>query len=78
MYSSSIRCPSPPEHWSVFCFAATSLSTISAGPAAQPRRTPGALFYPDGRGGENVRLAFSMVDESLIDEGVERLASLLA
>jgi 2-aminoadipate transaminase len=40
--------------------------------------TPGALFYPDGRGGENVRLAFSMVDESLIDEGVERLASLLA
>ena len=40
--------------------------------------TPGALFYPDGRGGENVRLSFSMVDESLIDEGVERLASLLA
>src|SRR3954447_9971072 len=39
---------------------------------------PGALFYPDGRGGENVRLSFSMVDESLIDEGVERLASLLA
>jgi 2-aminoadipate transaminase len=39
---------------------------------------PGFLFYPDGRGGENVRLSFSMVDESLIDEGVERLASLLA
>ena len=39
---------------------------------------PGSLFYPDGRGGENVRLSFSMVDESLIDEGVERLASLVA
>jgi 2-aminoadipate transaminase len=38
---------------------------------------PGALFYPDGRGVENVRLSFSMVDESSIDEGVERLASLL-
>lgn len=39
---------------------------------------PGSLFYPDGRGRENVRLSFSMVDESLIDDGVERLASLLA
>jgi 2-aminoadipate transaminase len=38
---------------------------------------PGALFYADGRGGENVRLSFSQVDESLIDEGVDRLASLL-
>src|SRR3954447_5131357 len=39
---------------------------------------PGTLFFPDGRGGENVRLSFSMVDESLIDEGIERLASLVA
>jgi 2-aminoadipate transaminase len=39
---------------------------------------PGALFYPDGRGGENVRLSFSMVDAAQIDEGVERLASLVA
>ena len=38
---------------------------------------PGAMFYPDGRGGENIRLAFSMLDESLIDEGIDRLASLL-
>jgi 2-aminoadipate transaminase len=35
---------------------------------------PGALFYPDGRGGENLRLSFSMVDESLIARGVETLA----
>jgi 2-aminoadipate transaminase len=39
---------------------------------------PGALFYADGRGGDNVRLSFSMVDEALIDEGIDRLASLLA
>jgi 2-aminoadipate transaminase len=39
---------------------------------------PGALFFPDGRGTDNVRLSFSMVDESLIATGVERLASLLA
>ena len=38
---------------------------------------PGALFYPDGRGENNVRISFSMVDESLIATGVERLASLL-
>jgi 2-aminoadipate transaminase len=38
---------------------------------------PGALFYPDGRGGENLRLSFSMVDETLIATGIERLASLL-
>ena len=39
---------------------------------------PGSLFFPDGRGDESVRLSFSLVDELQIDEGVERLASLLA
>jgi 2-aminoadipate transaminase len=39
--------------------------------------TPGTLFYPDGRGGDNVRLSFSLVDEALIDDGIERLAALL-
>jgi 2-aminoadipate transaminase len=38
---------------------------------------PGSLFFPDGRGGDNVRLSFSLVDETLIDEGIERLASLM-
>jgi 2-aminoadipate transaminase len=38
---------------------------------------PGALFYSDGRGGDNVRVSFSMVDESLIEDGIERLAALL-
>jgi 2-aminoadipate transaminase len=38
---------------------------------------PGSLFFPDGRGGDNVRLSFSLVDESAIDEGVARLAGLV-
>jgi 2-aminoadipate transaminase len=38
---------------------------------------PGALFYPDGRGGENVRLSFSLVDESQIDAGIATLAGLI-
>jgi 2-aminoadipate transaminase len=40
--------------------------------------TPGTLFFPDGRGRDTVRLSFSLVDETLIDEGIERLAALLA
>ena len=39
---------------------------------------PGSLFFPDGRGGGSVRLSFSMVDESQIEEGIERLGALLA
>jgi 2-aminoadipate transaminase len=39
---------------------------------------PGGPFFPDGRGTENVRLSFSMVDEAQIDDGVDRLASLLS
>jgi 2-aminoadipate transaminase len=38
---------------------------------------PGTLFFPDGRGSDNVRLSFSLVDEALIDEGIERLAALI-
>jgi 2-aminoadipate transaminase len=38
---------------------------------------PGSLFFPDGRGGDNVRLSFSLVDEAEIDDGIERLASLV-
>jgi 2-aminoadipate transaminase len=39
---------------------------------------PGTLFFADGRGGDSVRLSFSMVDESQIDDGIERPASLVA
>ncbi|HWL33289.1 MAG TPA: PLP-dependent aminotransferase family protein [Gaiellaceae bacterium] len=38
---------------------------------------PGTLFFPDGRGADTVRLSFSLVDEAQIDEGIERLGSLL-
>ena len=38
---------------------------------------PGMLFFPDGRGGDTVRLSFSLVDEAQIDDGIERLASLM-
>src|SRR5580765_381526 len=38
---------------------------------------PGSPFFPDGRGGDNVRLSFSLVDEAQIDDGIERLASLV-
>jgi 2-aminoadipate transaminase len=38
---------------------------------------PGTLFFPDGRGAGNVRLSFSMIGEAEIDDGIERLASLM-
>jgi 2-aminoadipate transaminase len=38
---------------------------------------PGSVFFPDGRGADNVRLSFSLVDESAIDAGISRLAELL-
>ena len=38
---------------------------------------PGTLFYPDGRGADEVRLSFSLVDEARIDEGIEKLGGLL-
>jgi 2-aminoadipate transaminase len=39
---------------------------------------PGAPFFPDSRGSDNVRLSFSKVDDARIDEGIERLAGLVA
>jgi len=38
---------------------------------------PGTLFFPDGRGGDSLRLSFSLVDEAKIDEGIARLGSIL-
>jgi 2-aminoadipate transaminase len=38
---------------------------------------PGSLFFSDDHGGNNVRLSFSLVDEAKIDDGIERLASLV-
>ena len=39
---------------------------------------PGGPFFPEGGGEENVRLSFSRVGDDLIDEGIERLAALVA
>jgi 2-aminoadipate transaminase len=39
---------------------------------------PGSLFFPDGRGADSVRLSFSLVDGGRIDEGIDRIAALLA
>jgi 2-aminoadipate transaminase len=38
---------------------------------------PGSPFFPDGRGADNLRLSFSMVDETLIEDGIARVASAL-
>jgi 2-aminoadipate transaminase len=38
---------------------------------------PGSVFFPDGRGGDQVRLSFSLVDETAIDAGIAKLAELL-
>ena len=45
----------------------------SAGGRAGRRDRSGTLFYPDGRGADEVRLSFSLVDEARIDEGIEKL-----
>jgi len=38
---------------------------------------PGVPFFPDGRGRNNLRMAFSRIDDELIPEGVRRLAAIL-
>ena len=38
---------------------------------------PGSPFFPDGRGRDNVRLSFSLVDEAQISDGIERLGELV-
>jgi DNA-binding transcriptional MocR family regulator len=37
----------------------------------------GSSCYPDGRGGDELRLAFSAVSPADITEGIERLAALV-
>ena len=57
-------------------FDATDFARRAA--AAGVAVVPGTPFYPDGRGTANVRLSFSRVEVERIDEGVERLAALVA
>lgn len=59
-----------------FGFDATEFARRAA--AVGVAVVPGVPFFPDGRGGANLRLSFSRVEDELIDEGVERLAALVA
>jgi 2-aminoadipate transaminase len=38
---------------------------------------PGSVFYVDGRGGREIRLAYSRVEDDLIEEGARRLGAVL-
>jgi 2-aminoadipate transaminase len=57
-----------------------SLDSVTMSPAAMAERVayvPGTLFFPDGRGQNTIRLAFSKVEDGDIGEGIRRLAHLL-
>jgi 2-aminoadipate transaminase len=53
--------------------AALAQEALAAGVAF----VPGGVFYADGRGGGEARLAFSRATEEEIEDGVGRLVSLL-
>lgn len=38
---------------------------------------PGSVFYVDGRGRREMRLAYSRVEDGVIEEGARRLGSLV-
>jgi 2-aminoadipate transaminase len=71
--------------WTTPCGGFFSWLTIPGDAARLARRAveqgvgivPGAMFFADGSGTENVRVSFSLVDEAQIDEGIDRLAALL-
>lgn len=50
---------------------------LAAAVERQVAYVPGTAFYPDGRGGHQMRLAFCYPTEARIREGVARLGSLL-
>jgi 2-aminoadipate transaminase len=76
----------PDAHWTVPEGGFFSWLTLTTDATELSRRAvergvglvPGTLFFPEGRGTDNLRLSFSLVDESMIDEGIERIASLVA
>jgi 2-aminoadipate transaminase len=58
----------------------TSLDSVALSPEAMAERVayvPGTLFFPDGRGRNTIRLAFSKVEDGDIGEGIRRLGHLL-
>jgi 2-aminoadipate transaminase len=63
--------------WLTLAEGGVAKALAAAAVAAGVGIVPGSLFYPDGRGGDNVRLSFSLVDESQIDAGIATLAQLI-
>ena len=56
------------------------LDSVAMSPAAMAEKVayvPGTLFFPDGRGRNTIRLAFSKVEDDDIGEGIRRLGRLL-
>jgi 2-aminoadipate transaminase len=45
--------------------------------AQQVAFVPGAVFYPDGRGADSLRLSYSRISDDDIEIGVERLADVI-
>lgn len=57
------------------------VDTAKLAPAALDRGVafvPGAPFYPDGQGRNQLRLSFSKVDDAVIPEGIRRLSAIMA
>jgi len=57
-----------------------SMDSVAMSPAAMAERVayvPGTFFFPDGRGRNTIRLAFSKVEDGDIGEGIRRLGHLL-
>jgi 2-aminoadipate transaminase len=60
--------------------APDGIDTVALSPAAKARKVayvPGRPFYPGEGGTSQMRLAYSRVDDHLIDEGARRLADLV-
>jgi 2-aminoadipate transaminase len=60
--------------------APDGIDTVALSPAARARRVayvPGLPFYPGGGGTAQLRLAYSRVEDDLIDEGARRLGALI-
>ncbi len=54
-----------------------STALLAAAEQAGVSFVPGARFYTDGEGGRHLRLAFSLLSEETLIEGVQRLANTL-
>ena len=63
--------------WLTLPDGADSAALAKRAAAAGVGIVPGTVFFPDGRGGDNVRLSFSLVDDEAIDRGIALLAGLL-